>query len=294
MTIVVLPRIEIDNPFGEVMEVLKTEAIPMIRQLAMNKEQIAKLSDTELTDHIPVLKQFAPNLLTQDGKIDWNKVEEYLQSDDLFKKEVANYLINTRRRREEFRNLPIGAKLEQLDFYGTKTEPEILKKEFMRYTILNKYQEAINNSNLSEDAKLFFLAHAPYFAELAVNNPAYFKAFLNILAKHSKKQDETKQESGTGGWRLSLDEGQRKFGIRLEEPQLTPPQVSPPQVPKEAGQKPVSEQGKGVAQQPVSGQSGGTGKPQNKNTTQKPEPKQNLPFDPNYRPKNQDLSLHRP
>lgn len=69
----------------------------MIRQLAMNKEQIARLSDTELTDHMPILKQYAPELLTQDGKIDWNKVEEYLKSDDLFKREVANYLINARK-----------------------------------------------------------------------------------------------------------------------------------------------------------------------------------------------------
>ncbi|QGA72464.1 RNA-binding protein [uncultured virus] len=238
--IVVLPRIEIDNPFSELAEILKNEAIPMIRQLAMNKEQIAILSDTELTDHIPVLKRFAPELLTQDGKIDWNKVEEYLQSDDLFKQEVANYLVNTRRRREEFKNLPIGAKLEQLDVYSAKTNPKILKKEFMRHIILNKYQEAINNSNLSEDAKLFLLAHAPLFAELTVKNPAYFNAFLNILAKHSKKQDETKQESETGSWRLSLDEEKRRgFGIKLEKPKLTPPktQITPPRVPKVVGKK---------------------------------------------------------
>jgi len=149
----------------------------------------------------------------------------------LFKQEVANYLINTRRRREEFRNLPIGAKLEQLEVYGAKTNPQILKKEFIRHAILNKYQEAINNSNLSEDAKLFLLAHAPYFAELTVKNPAYFNAFLNIIAKHSKKQDEAKQEHRTGSWRLSLDEEKRRgFGIKLEEPQLVIPQISPPQM----------------------------------------------------------------
>jgi len=285
MTIVVLPRIEIDNPFSELAEVLKNEAIPMIRQLAMNKEQIAILSDTELTDHIPILKRFAPELLTQDGKIDWNKVEEYLQSDDLFKKEVANYLINTRRRREEFRNLPIGAKLEQLDFYGAKTNPEILKKEFMRYTILNKYQEAIEKANLPEDAKLFLLAHAPQFAELTVKNPAYFNAFINILAKHSKKQEETKQEGETGGWRLSLDEeGQRKFGIRLEEPKLTPPQITPPQVPKVAGQRPVVRQGGGeVVKQDVKAQQ--RQQPQQANQ----QIPQNLPFDSNYKPRSTGL-----
>jgi hypothetical protein len=270
MTIVVLPRIEIDNPFGELAEILKNEAIPMIRQLAMNKEQIAILSDTELTDHIPVLKQFAPELLTQDGKIDWNKIEEYLKSDDLFKQEVANYLIDTRRRREEFRNLPIGAKLETMREYGTKTNPQILKKEFTRHFILNKYQEVINNSNLPEDVKLFLLVHAPEFAERVVKNPAYFSAFLNIIAKHSKKQDEAKQEEGgAGGWRLSLgEEGQKGFGIRLEEPQLTPPQISPPQVPEVAGQKtevvkqkPVGRQGSsatGTGQKP-SGEQKGSG-----------------------------------
>jgi hypothetical protein len=286
--IVVLPRIEIDNPFSELSEILKNEAIPMIRQLAMNKEQIAILSDTELTDHIPILKRFAPELLTQDGKIDWNKVEEYLKSDDLFKQEVANYLINTRRRREEFRNLPIGAKLEKMREYGAKTNPQILKKEFMRHIILNKYQEAINNSNLPEEAKLFLLAHAPQFAELTVKNPAYFNAFLSIVARYNKKQDETKQESGTGSWRLSLDEeGQRKWGIKLEEPQLAPLQINPPQMPKVAEQKPVGKQ-RSVKQSDKQ-RSDKVVKQNTKVEQTLQRTSQNLPFDPNYRPRTPGL-----
>jgi len=220
----------------------------MIGQLTMNKEQIAILSDTELTDHIPILKQFAPELLTQDDKIDWNKVEEYLQSDDLFKQEVANYLINARKSREEFANLPIGVKLEKLSFYNAKSNPQILKKNFIARIISEKYQEMIKNSNLSEDAKLFLLAHVPEFAEKAVQNPAYFSAFLKIFDKHNKQQadqstaqqeGETKQNNEIGSWRLSLDGQQRKFGIKLEKPQLVFPQISPPQVPETVKQETV-------------------------------------------------------
>ena len=238
MAIVVLPRIEIDNPFGTLSEILQNEAIPLVKQLAMNKEQIAILSDTELTDHIPILKRFAPELLTQNNKINWNKVEEYLQSDDLFKQEVANYLINARKSREEFANLPIGVKLEKLGFYSAKSNPQILKKNFMVRIISEKYQEMIKNSNLSEDAKLFLLAHVPEFAEKAVQNPAYFTAFLKILNKHSKQQNitqqedktETKQDNKADSWQLDLDGQQKKFGIRLEEPKLTFPQITFSQV----------------------------------------------------------------
>jgi len=248
--IVVLPRIEIDNPFSELAEILKNETIPMIGQLTMNKEQIAILSDTKLTDHIPILRQFAPELLTQDDKIDWNKVEEYLQSDDLFKQEVANYLINARKSREEFVNLPIGVKLEKLGFYSAKSNPQILKKNFMARIISEKYQEMIKNSNLSEDAKLFLLAHTPELAEKVVQNPAYFTVFLKILDKHSKQQNivqqenktETEQDNKASSWQLSLDGQQKKFGIKLEEPRLVIPQISFPQVSKTVKQKRVKQE----------------------------------------------------
>jgi len=280
--IVVLPRIEIDNPFGILALTLSEQVIPFVSQLAMNKEQIAILSDTELTDHIPVLKQFAPELLTQDGKIDWSKVEEYAKSDDLFKQQVANYLFETQRRRREFVNLPIGAKLEKLQIYATKTNPQILRKEFMRHAVLNKYYEMINNANIPEDLKQLFLTSAPELAERFVQNPAYFSAFLKVLAKYSEKQDNTKQEEAiqqSSSWRLSLDEqGQKGFGIRLDKPQLTPPQITPPRIPTTS--KPST-----TKRPPATPEQLPKQPPKQLTTTEQPAPQNNLPFDPNYRPR---------
>jgi hypothetical protein len=285
--IVVMPRIEIDNPFGAIAEILKNEAIPLVRQLALNKDLIAILSDKELTDHIPILKRFAPELLTQDGKIDWNKVEEYANSDDLFKQEIGNYLKRARQSREEFANLPIGAKLEKMFIYKKVSDPLALQKEFLVQKVLEKYKEAIDKANLPEEKKLYLLSFAPELAEKFAQNPTRAIAFIKMLENHSKKKQDTtqEQEGEIGSWRLSLDEqGQKRFGIRLEEPQLTPPQISPPQVPKVVGQG-----GRGVGQKPVVRQTPQQPpqKPpqqpqQNQQTNQKQD---NPPFDPNYRPK---------
>jgi hypothetical protein len=249
MNMIVLPRIEIDNPFGALAETLKDHVLPFITQLAMNKEQIVKLSDKELTDYIPILKQFAPDSLTQDGKIDWSKIEEYAKSEDPFKQQVANYLSEVKKMREEYTNLPLVAKLEQMNYYSTATNPLNLKKSFMVKTVADKYNEALDKANLPEEAKLLFRAFAPEFAEKVIEKPEYFNTFLKILeGVGKKKQDTTQQGGGTGSWRLSLDEQQKKFGIKLEEPQLTPPQVSPPQIlveQKSMQQKPVVKQGSG-------------------------------------------------
>jgi hypothetical protein len=287
--IVVLPRIEIDNPFGSLINILAKEAIPFVRQLAMNKEQIAKLSDVELTDHIPILKQHAPDLLTQDGKIDWNKVEEYANSDDLFKQRIAHYLKQAKQMREEFANLPIGVKLEKMLFYTKGTDPLVLQKEFVIKNVIEKYNEIIDQTDLPEDIKLQLRAFSPELAELFAQNPTKVIVFLKVLERSysKKKQDTAQQEGGAGSWRLSLDEqGQKRFGIRLEDPQLTPPQVNPPQIPMVSGQKPVA---KPVQKGSVSQSEQ---KPTVKQNEQRPADKREtnqLPFDPNYRPKEPGL-----
>jgi hypothetical protein len=263
--IVVLPTIEIPNPFGVLAEVLGKEVIPFITELSRSKEQIALFSDKELTDHIPVLKRFAPDLLTQDGKIDWNKVEEYAKSEDPFKQEVASYLSNVRKMREEFANLPVGEKLEKLSFYATATNPKILEKSFKVKIITEKYNEALDKADIPEELNLFFRAHAPELAEKIAERPELFSSYIKLLENLSKrKQGNTQQGGGTGSWRLSLDgQNKKQFSIRLEEPQLTPPQVSPPQIPKVLAPQPASPQTpKVVKQKPVvqRGQTGNIGR----------------------------------
>jgi len=281
--IVVLPTIEVSNPFGVLAEILGNQVIPFIAELSRSKEQIALFSDKELTDHIPVLKRFASDLLTQDDKIYWNKVEEYAKSEDPFKQEVASYLNNVRKMREEFANLPIGEKLEKLGFYATATNPKILEKSFKVKVITEKYNEALDKADIPEELKLLFRAHAPELAEKIAERPELFSSYIKLLENISKKkQGDTQQGGGTGSWRLSLDgQNKKQFGIRLEEPQLTPPQVSPPQIPKVVAPQPASPQApkKSVVSGSQTGNIGREGqvKQDNKTKSTKDQKPQNEP-----------------
>jgi len=281
--IVVLPTIEVPNPFGVLAEVLGNQVIPFIVELSRSKEQIALFSDKELTDHIPILKRFAPDLLTQDGKIDWNKVEEYAKSEDPFKQEVASYLNKVRKMREEFANLPVEEKLEKLGFYATSTNPKILEKSFKVKVITEKYYEALDKADIPEELKLLLRAHAPELAEKIAERPELFSSYIKLLENLSKKkQGDTQQGGGTGSWQLSLDEQNKKqFGIRLEEPQLTPPQISPPQIPKVVAPQPASPQApkKSVVSGSQTGNIGREGqvKQDNKTKSTKDQKPQNEP-----------------
>jgi len=257
--IIVLPRLEIDNPFAPVVQTLEQEVIPTITGLIKNKEKIALLSDKELTDYIPILKQYAPDLLTQDDKIDWSKVEEYAKSDDLSKQQIANFLTEVRKAREDYANLPIGLKVNVLNKYAQETDPINLKKFFVGQQVVKTINDRIDKANLPEDVKLQLRLYIPLLAEKALQDPAYLSYIIGLFEGISGKKQQTTQEGGgTGGWRFSLD-GQKQFGIKLEEPQLTMPQISPPQVPvaKQSG-KVVGQEGIKAGQKSGGGQSVGT------------------------------------
>ena len=273
MSMTVLSPIVVENPFGAIMNTLAKDVIPFVQALATNKEKIAQLSDAELNDYVPVLKQYAPDLLTPDGKIDWAKVNEYMTSDDTFKQKIANVLFTAKKYREEYAKQPIIVKLNKMNEVATATDPTILKKIGASAQALQKFKDVVNNSNIPDEIKYALLLNA----DKLVEKPEYIK-LLDALLSGKKKQEATQQGDGAGSWKFSLD-GQKRFGIKLEEPKLTPPQVSPPQVPavrKGSGvvkQKPAGRQGKEVKTQP-----------QQQKKTQ-PQPNQNQqPFDPNYKP----------
>jgi hypothetical protein len=238
MAIVVLPRIEQENPFGQLAEVISEQALPYLVRLYANKDKIAKLSDTELTDFVDVLKRHAPELVA-DGKINWEKVNEWAQSGDPTKLKVATFLFDAKRMREDFANAPLIAKLDIIDI-ASSVNPKELNKIFVADKMQQKLSEAIGKSNLPDAYKLLFLANIEKFAE----KPHLIPVLEKILTEAGTSSETTKTEtteSGTGSWRLSL-EGSKPFGIQLEEPQFVPPQVSSPQIPKI---KQPSGQGKG-------------------------------------------------
>jgi hypothetical protein len=259
--LVVLPRIEVDNPFGAIINTLANDVMPFVQALAINKEKVAQLSDTELSDYVPVLKQYAPDLLTQDGKIDWTKVNEYATSDDVFKQKVAHIVSTARKFREEYAKQPIIVKLNKINEVAMNTDPTILQKYGSTYQALQKFKTVITNTNLPDEIKYAFLLNAEKFIE----KPEYIELLDKLLGE--KKEQNTTQQN-TSSWKFSLD-GAKQFGIKLEEPKLTPLQVSPIQAPVEQKPKPVVKQvgGVGSKKQPKQSSEMNTQKQQSQNTT---------------------------
>jgi hypothetical protein len=257
MAIVVLPRIEQENPFGQLAEVISEQALPYLVKLYANKDKITKLSDTELTDFVEVLRRHASELVA-DGKINWEKVNEWAQSDDPMKLKVASFIFDAKRMREDFSNAPLIAKLQTIDV-ASVVNPQELNKIFVAGKMQQRLAEAIGKSNLPDAYKLLFLANIEKFAE----KPELIPILDKILSEAGTTQQQTTEQgsSGTGSWQLSLD-GSKPFGIQLEEPQLVPPQVSPPQV-LVAEQKSVVKRGAGQGgQKPAGGQQKDNVKPQ--------------------------------
>ncbi len=267
MAIVVLPRIEQSNPFGELAQIISEQALPYLIKLYANKDKIAKLSDTELTDFVEVLQRYAPELVA-DGKINWEKVNEWAQSDDQTKLQVASFLFDAKRMREDFANAPLIAKLQVIDVAGS-INPQELNKMFVAGKMQQKLTEAIEKSNLPDEYKMLFLANIEKFAE----KPHLIPILEKVLGGTNQAGNKTgntieAQDSEGGSWQVSLD-GSKPFGIQLEEPILTPPQISPPQVP--VVKQPVVKQGGGkTGQRPVGGTKEVRQNQQRKN--QKPQP----------------------
>ncbi len=271
MAIVVLPRIEQENPFGELAQVIGEQALPYLIKLYANKDKIAKLSDTELTDFVEVLRRYAPELVV-DGKINWDKVNEWAQSDDQTKLNVATFLFGAKRMREDFANAPLIAKLQAMNL-ASPANPDELNKIFVVGKMQQKLAELIGNPNIPDNVREFILNNIEKFADRPDLIPFLGKILSGIMQAGNtvKAQDSG---GGTGSWQFSLD-GSKPFGIQLEEPILTPPQVSPPQMPVVKQQPVVRQGGGGTGQRPA----GGT-----KEAKQNQQPN-NQPFDPNYTPK---------
>ncbi len=235
MTIVVLPKIEQENPFGELAQVISEQALPYLVKLYANKDKIVRLSDTELTDFVEVLQRHAPELVSN-GKINWEKVNEWVQSNDPMKLKVATMLFDTKKLREEFANAPLIAKLKTIDMLGS-VNPQELNKIFVANKLQQRLAEVINKSNLPDVYKLLLLSNIEKFVE----KPELIPLLDKILKETETTTLTTSTQQPTeqvGGWKLSL-EGSKPFGIRLEEPKLIPPQVSPPQINRTKTQKPI-------------------------------------------------------
>ena len=229
MSIIVRPAIEVENPFGAIASYISENVLPLVIAIETNKKQIQKLSDTELSDHTDILKQYAPDLLTPEGKIDWSKVEEYASSDDRTKQKLASYLLSARQLRTDFANASLYEKLQMLDAVGKATSPDQLRKIAVVGQGLKKVLDVIEKSNAPDELKLWFLLNHEAFYE----KPELLEAVMKIFSK--KEQASTKEEAKAPdtSWSLSyspetLEEQVRKF---LPDVELSLNLPAPPKIP---------------------------------------------------------------
>ncbi len=256
MSIVVLPRIEQENPFGVLAQTISEEVLPYVIALYTNKDKIARLSDTELTDFIEVLQRHAPELV-KDGKIDWEKVNEWANSDEKLKQDVANFLLEAKRVREEFANSPLLVKLQTLDIVGSLNHQE-LNKIFTVEKSIKKFAEIVEKSDLPTIWKIVLLENAEKFADRPDLIEKLGKV-LGIEKEETTQPEPINQDTDTTsvGWRIDL-----------KTPQLNLNLSSPPKaVSSQGGKANTQPQNKSVIPSP---QKSPHSQPQRLQNTQKP------------------------
>ena len=221
MTIIVRPEIEVENPFGAIFSYISEDVLPLVITLETNKDKIQKLSDTELNDYFEIIKQYSPDLLTSDGKIDWAKVEEYASSEDKTKQKLASFLLSARNLRKDFAEASLYEKLQMIDAVGKATSPEQFKKIAVVSQGLRKVLDVIEKSNAPDDLKLWFVLNHEAFYE----KPELLEAVLKIFNK------DTPKESSEPAWSLSEkpETFEEKVSNYLQPPdlKLTVPAVRP-------------------------------------------------------------------
>jgi len=229
MAIIVRPAIEVENPFGAIASYISENVLPLVIAIETNKKQIQKLSDTELSDYTDILKQYAPDLLTPEGKIDWSKVEEYASSDDKTKQKLASYLLSAKQLRTDFANASLYEKLQMLDAVGKATSPDQLKKIVVVGQGLKKVIDVIEKSNAPDELKLWFLLNHEAFYE----KPELLEAVMKIFSKKGQASTKEEAKAPDTSWSLSyrpesLEEQVRKF---LPDVELSLNLPAPPKIP---------------------------------------------------------------
>jgi len=225
MSIVVLPRIEQENPFGVLAQTISEEILPYVIELYTNKDKIARLSDTELTDFVEVLQRHAPELV-KDGKIDWEKVNEWAKSDEKLKQDVANFLLEAKRVREEFANSPLLVKLQTLDMVGALNNQE-LNKIFTVEKSIKKFAEIVEKSDLPTIWKVVLLENAEKFAD----RPDLIEKLSKVLGVEKEKTTQT--EPANENTNTTFD----SWEINLDTPQVNLNLPSSPNVKSNQGSK---------------------------------------------------------
>lgn len=108
------------NPYTDLLQSIGQVINNIVLPYMLNKDQIDRLSDVELSDEKEKIKKILPDVITQDGKIDWDKVQELSTSGNKY----AEHILQVKKNREEFAKSGALKKLQIIQ------DPEVVQSAY--------------------------------------------------------------------------------------------------------------------------------------------------------------------
>ena len=145
------------------------------------KPFIDQYSNTSLSDIAPIVKQYIPDAVTKDGKIDYKKLQKYLtDTKDPIKQQIANQVFNIARTRYQFANAPFQWQMQALNNPTLATilnGQQILTKTITTMQNIKQLNQAIDKAPLPDYLKGLLKQSAPKL----VSNPSMLGVILPYL-----------------------------------------------------------------------------------------------------------------
>jgi hypothetical protein len=180
------------------------------------KPFIDQYSNTSLSDIAPIVKQYLPDAVTKDGKINYKKLQKYLtDTKDPMKQQIANQVLNIARTRYEFANAPFQWQMQALNNPTLATilnGQQILAKTITTMQNVKQLNQAIDKLPLPDYLKGLLKQSAPKLA----SNPAMLGLIMPYLYQMTSSTAQPTNsilqplntpapQVNTGGDPLSLD-----------------------------------------------------------------------------------------
>ena len=172
------------------------------------KPFIDQYSNTSLSDIAPIVKQYIPDAVTKDGKIDYKKLQKYLtDTKHPMKQQIAQQVFNIARTRYQFANAPFQWQMQALNNPTLATilnGQQILAKTITTMQNVKQLNQAIDKAPLPDYLKGLLKQSAPKLAD----NPtmlALIMPYLSNMPNSTAQPNTPAPQVNTGGDPLSLD-----------------------------------------------------------------------------------------
>jgi hypothetical protein len=182
------------NPFLDAMTDLQ-EVFTSLTTYQKAKPFIDRYSDTSLSDLKDKIKAHLPEVVNEDGSINFTKIEELASKGN----KIAETVLEIKNHREGFANASVGEKLATLiDPEKSKIMAPILSGEHIIKNArvmkrLQRVEDTIKRAGLPKEWEAMLLLNKEKIAE----NPEFLSAFLNyftLLPKENNKQNLTLEQ----------------------------------------------------------------------------------------------------